>query len=133
MQYRLCAKETAITFTDQIPVWLKVEAGSQLISEARLQEQSIGQSVRRANRKAAQLRKQGDEPEAGKDTVPEQTDERTGQSYLVKGPGSTSAARWRVSLLARQSVENYFDPSRDPTGSLDSDLLLRPTTYHLPT
>ena len=132
--------ETAITLTDQIPVWLKVEAGSTLISENLLSAQREGKKRRRAARKAAakskgrgkgrgraatfrygsgqDLRTFGQEDEPDSEALPEEeTDEAMGSSYLMKGPGSTDASRWRVSLLARQAVTGFFDPRQPaPTG-----------------
>ncbi len=117
-QFRLHANETAVTFTDQIPVWLKVEAGTQLVSEQRLQQQHKGQADRRKARQLAQLRRQSGEGPAESTCVAGPVEEQAAQSYLVRGPGSTEAARWRVSLLARQAVEHHFDANREPTGNL---------------
>ncbi len=123
-QFRLHANETAVVFTDQIPVWLKVEAGSQVVSEKRLEQQQKGQADRRKARKAALLRKETGQGAA--EAVVGPVDEEAAQSYLVRGPGSTAAARWRISLLARQVVEGYFDPSQEPKGPLR-----RPRQHHL--
>ena len=49
-QFRLNWKETAILLTDQVPVWLKVEAGTQLVSEETLAALRTGAKTRRQRR-----------------------------------------------------------------------------------
>ena len=39
----------------------------------------------------------------------------------TRGPGEAAAARWRVSFVARQAIENYFDPDSEPRGALATD------------
>ena len=117
-----------ILLTDQIPVWLKVEAGQQLVSERRLSALRSGKKLRQARRKAAAkklaasvARKQ---PAQAEDQAEEETEEdlpaepagEQGESYLIKGPGETSASRWRVSLLARQAVKHFWNPDKVPEG-----------------
>ena len=117
-----------ILLTDQIPVWLKVEAGQQLVSERRLSALRSGKKLRQARRKAAAkklaasvARKQ---PAQAEDQAEEETEEdlpaepagEQGESYLIKGPGKTSASRSRVSLLARQAVKHFWNPDKVPEG-----------------
>ena len=52
-QFRLNYLDTILLWTDQIPVWLKVEAGTQLISEKQLRAARAGQKQRRVRRQAA--------------------------------------------------------------------------------
>ena len=112
--------DTALLFIDQIPVWLKVEAGQQLVSEAKLTALKAGQKMRRARRKAAAKQlarlvtglKPGDEDE---EQPPEASGDK-GASYLTKGPGDVNACRWRVTLLARQAVLDYWNPKKIPSG-----------------
>ena len=126
-QFRLNFKDTGLLWTDQIPVWLKVEAGQQLVSERRLSQLRAGQKQRQARRKQAakrlarrvsgkQLQPDLEESEAEGDLIPEPAGAE-GQSYLAKGPGDANASRWRVTLLARQAVEHWFDPGKQPVGS----------------
>ena len=46
-------RQTALLYTDQIPVWLKVEAGKTLVSEGKLAALRAGQHKRRARRAGA--------------------------------------------------------------------------------
>ena len=98
--------ETVICFTDQIPVWLKVKAGSLLISDEMLATQRIEQRARQRQQRRPQQRQQ-------QDTAEEQTAD---QSRLISGPGKSGDARWRVTLIARQEVHDYFSPGRQPSG-----------------
>ena len=123
-QFRLNFKETVLLWTDQIPVWLKVEAGLQLVSERTLKELRAGKKKRQARRK--QAAKKLARSVAGQQPAPEQSEAEgdlaeepvgsEGQSYLAKGPGDANASRWRVTLLARQVVEHWFDPGQEPVG-----------------
>ena len=38
------------------------------------------------------------------------------ENYQKKGPGSTSASRYRITYMARQAVKNYFDATKQPEG-----------------
>jgi len=99
---------TAIVFTDQVPVWLKVEAGGVLVSEQTLAGQ-------RAHKRArTELARAVDED--AHSAALSALDETHCDSTLVRGAGSTEAARWRVSLLARQAVEDFFQPLLVPRG-----------------
>ena len=114
-QLRLHYLETALLFTDQIPVWSKVEAGCVLVSDKKLSALRSGQRQRQARRKAAakrlRARTAGLELPDEEPLVPEQSGDEGG-SYLAKGPGSTNDDRWRVTLMARQAVEHFWNPGR---------------------
>ena len=105
-------------FTDQIPVWLRVEAGSLVVSEAKLTAQRAGQKQRRARRLAAARKHSA---RVAGHTVPEEPlpEEASGEqadSYLSRGPGDTKADRWRVTYMARQAVRHFWQPGVVPKG-----------------
>ena len=84
--------ETVITLSDQSPVWLRPEAARVLVSEAKS----------KAAARYQQLKKQA--AKAGLPAPP-------GQPHShVRGPGEAAAARWRVTLVARQAILYYFRP-----------------------
>ena len=67
---------------------------------------------------------EADEPNDEEDLTAQQ-DENEASSYLSKGLGSTDAARWRVTLIARQAIEKYWQADEDPVGSQSGN-------YHRP-
>ena len=81
--------ETVLCFTDQVPVWLKVQAGTLLVSEEMLASQHK-QSVARQKREKA------------KPAPAVETDEKADDYKLISGPGSAGDARWGVTLAVRQ-------------------------------
>ena len=117
-QFRLHAQETVLLFTDQIPVWLRVEAGSLVVSEAKLTAQRAGQKQRRARRLAAA--KKHSARVAGhtvpEEPLPEEASGEQADSYLSRGPGDTNADRWRVTYMARQAVRHFWQPGVVPKG-----------------
>ena len=90
-QWVLNVRETALTFSDQIPVWLKVEPGKLLTSKHRLRLASEQRKLRREQKKAG-----------------EQVQSQVRLSTARKSPGKPP--RWRVSFVARQAVTGYLDP-----------------------
>ena len=111
-------RETALTFSDQIPVWLKPPPGKVLVSVRKLET-----GVRR-RQKRRQRRKQ-QEKEAGKQAeqlqlVPAQAEEEdcTEQPPKTAAVSPGQAPRWRVSFVARQAVERYFQPESQPVGKV---------------
>ena len=110
-------------WTDQIPVWLKVDAGAQLISERRLKAARAGAKQRKARRQVALRRLSAQavstpgQAVADDAELPAEAEGEQGESYLAKGPGDVDASRWRVTLLARQAVLNYWNPAKVPEGA----------------
>ena len=114
-QFRQNYRQTALLFTDQIPVWLKVEAGSTIVSEEKLADLRAGQHQRRARRAGAKrlarrlAARAADEPAAdddeNEDDLPEEAAGKEAGTYLSRGPGDANAARYRITLIARQAVE----------------------------
>ena len=96
--------QTVIVLTDQVPVWLKVKADRVLVSEELL-------AVRGAEKKRRQSRR---EQPGG--VIAELGDEQPDQYTKVSGPGSSGDSRWRVTLVCRQEVHDYFQPDAVPKG-----------------
>ena len=109
-QWVLNAKDTALTFSDQIPVWLKVEPGKLLTSKHRLRLASEQRKLRRERKKAG-----------------EQAQTKVRLSTARKSPGKPP--RWRVSFVARQAVTDYFNPDRPPKGEILDSILVVPGVY----
>ena len=115
-------KGTALLFTDQVPVWLKVEAGSLLVSDKRLGDCRAGMRQRRARKQAATaMVKPG--PLVGSlqslqaaEELPGEVTGAAATSYLQSGPCSTDANRWRVTLICKQTVKHYWHPDVEPLG-----------------
>ena len=108
------ASETAIIMSDQIPVWLKVDPGKLLTSRLRLKLASEQRKVRRANKK-----KRLSEADALAAAQPKVTTVRK---------SSGKPPRWRISFVARQVVERFFDADSDPVGRILPSILLVPGT-----
>ena len=108
------ASETAIIMSDRIPVWLKVDPGKLLTSRLRLKLASEQRKVRRENKK-----KRAAETEA---LVASHAKITTVRKSSGKPP------RWRVSFVARQVVERYFDADADPVGRILPSILIVPGT-----
>ena len=56
-------------------------------------------------------------------------DETEALSSLTRGPGSTDAARWRITLIFRQAVEDYWQPLLAPRGKILPSILLTYGVY----
>ena len=97
-------QEAVILMSDQIPVWLKPQA-DKVLQKTSVVEASAQARKRRATRK--QLA-------AGQP----QTEEKDPNivAPLVKAAGNPASGRWRVSLIARQSIRHFWDPAREPVG-----------------
>ena len=108
------ASETAIIMSDQIPVWLKVDPGKLLTSRLRLKLASEQRKMRRENKKNKVI-----ETEA---LVASHAKITTVRKSSGKPP------RWRVSFVARQVVERYFDADADPVGRILPSILIVPGT-----
>ncbi len=95
-------QETAITASDQIPVWLKPDAGKVL------QPRSVQQAAQKAQKRRKVVRA-GGAAEGGEKGLQHEYNH-------PRGPGDSGAARWRVSFVARQAVENFFSNILEPVG-----------------
>ena len=121
-QFRLHYRETALLFTDQIPVWLKVEAGASLVSKDKLTALRVGQRQRRAKRAGAKrlarcmAARAAGEAAPDPDIEPEDQPDQSYDCYLSRGPGDANATRWRLTLIARQAVEGFWNPACCPQG-----------------
>ena len=108
--FRTNWKKTALLFTDQIPVWLKVDASTQAVSTKTLGRHRVQQAARRDLRKKL---KAGSSHDPDDSTVGHAA---ASENYQTRGPGSTDASRYRITYCARQAIENYFDESVQPAG-----------------
>ena len=102
--------------SDQIPVWLKPTPGKVLTSLLRLKTAAEQSRVRQEARMVRNADKKG---KSAKDKAKaRQRQTKVGQAprlaYAARSPGL--AARWRVSLVARQRILHYFQPNREPAG-----------------
>lgn len=115
-------KQTALVFSDQIPVWLKTEQGKLLIADSKLKQAAVQSKIRRLNRKQrqenpAQVPELQTEPELNLMDNPDEDrpEAEAAESHprtALPGPGQ--APRWRVSLIARQAILKYFQPDETP-------------------
>ena len=109
---RLCVKrrDTVVSLSDQIPVWIKCDGEKCLVRK----------SVTTAQRLAKRQRKSRKQVAAGE----KQTEQAVEQPQTTKRtPGNTANSRYRVTLIARQLIHNYFRPDADPQGSRGSRAL----------
>ena len=79
-------------FTDQIPVWLKVDAGKKIMSDTKLSAVVGGKRQRKALRLGAEQRQVAHQADA-EEELPEETHGQNADCYLARGPGSTDATR----------------------------------------
>lgn len=117
-------RSTALVFTDQVPVWLKVQAGNLLVSEKKLD--NVREHKRRRTAVAIAVAAADD---AGLAVAACDLDETEALSSLTRGPGSTDAARWRITLICRQAVEDYWQPLLAPRGKILPSILLTYGVY----
>ena len=107
-KFRQNWKQTALLFTDQVPVWLMVEGDTQAFSRATQKRQRKQQAARREVRqKVKSGQPVGDD---------ERAEAAASENYQTRGPGSTNASRFRITYMARQAVKDYFDTSCRPAG-----------------
>ncbi|CAJ1449715.1 unnamed protein product [Effrenium voratum] len=98
-------RETGLTFSDQIPVWLLPPPSKLLTSVRRLQTAAEQRKVRQEQRK-------------NKEPVTVEPQTKTARESPGKPP------RWRVSLVARQAVSDYFAPEETPRGHILPTILV---------
>jgi len=93
-------KQTALTFSDQIPVWLKPPPGKMLVSTVR-QERALQQKVRKRARKKQAEQKQEAAEEAEEQQIVAATEELEEPEPPVAARSPGQAPRWRVRQAAR--------------------------------
>ena len=119
-QFAANRAQTAITLSDQIPVWLKPTPGKVLTSLLRLKIASEQKKVRREARLAGSGKGQSAKAKAKARRTKAKAGPRVASA--ARAPGL--AARWRVSLVARQRILKYFQPQREPQGLVSSSILV---------
>ena len=109
---RLCVKrkDTVVSLSDQIPVWIKCDGEKCLVRKSVTTEGRLAKRRRKSRVQVA-----GGEKQTEKEVEQPQTTKRT--------PGNTANSRYRVTLIARQLIHNYFRPAADPQGSRGSRAL----------
>jgi hypothetical protein len=109
---RLCVKsqDTVVSLSDQIPVWIKCDGDRCLVRKSVTTEGRLAKRRRKSRVQVAAGEKQTE-----KEVEQPQTTKRT--------PGNTANSRYRVTLIARQLIHNYFRPAADPQGSRGSRAL----------
>ena len=130
VQYR----HTDLTFSDQIPVWLRPSPGRLLTSTVRLEQGLQASKARKASRKAKaaaeaaaqeqqqQQLAQAEEAEGAKEQEAEQRQEAKPVQTARFSPGT--APRWRVSFIARQAISQFFQPEAEPVGVVRPSILV---------
>ena len=97
-------KEITISMSDQIPVWIKADGDRCLVRRSVTTAQRLAKRRRTSRKKVAA----GEMQTEAADEQP-MTTKRT--------PGNTANSRYRVTLIARQVIHNYFRPETAPQGS----------------
>ena len=97
-------ENTVISMSDQIPVWLKPDAGKVLVHK----------SVGRASRQSAQQRKRRKACAEGEEQNEEAAEEQP--RTLTVAAGNPANSRSRFTFVARQLVLNYYKPGAEPEG-----------------
>jgi hypothetical protein len=111
-----------LLFSDQVPVWLQVEAGRVLARKEDLKQAKTVSKLKRDNRqqRMGQLEdaKGSKQPELSSLSPLEEAEEQRQQAQQqrtqVRGAGGND--RWRVSLVCRQAVLHFFDSQQVPRG-----------------
>ena len=93
-----------MTFSDQIPVWLKASPDKTLVHRDVVSKARLAKKRRVTRRKVAQGEQQNRE---AAEEQPRNT---------AKTAGNSSNSRYRVTLVARQLVTDYFNEGRRPQG-----------------
>ena len=93
-----------MTFSDQIPVWLKAHPDKTLVHKDVQEKARLAKKRRVTRGKVAQGEQQNRE---AAEAQPRNT---------AKTSGNASNSRYRVTLVARQLVTDYFNEARQPQG-----------------
>ena len=109
---RLCVKrrDTTVSLSDQIPVWIKCDGDKCLVRRSVTTEQRLAKRRRTSRKQVAAGMMQTDEPVEQPKTT-------------KKASGNTANSRHRVTLVARELIHNYFRPEAAPQGSRGSRAL----------
>ncbi len=97
-------QNTVISMSDQIPVWLKPDAGKVLVHS----------SIRRASRAAANKRKSRKASAQGEEQDCEAAEDQPRDLTIAAGNPANSRARF--TFVARQLILNYYKPDAEPEG-----------------
>ena len=115
-------KQTVLTFSDQIPVWLKPPPGRMLVSVVR-QERALQQRrVKRLRKKQAEQQEQQPAQQSIVPHTEEPVEAEVPQETAARDAGQ--APRWRVSFIARQAIHGFFEPGRQPEGRVQPAILV---------
>ena len=101
---------TVISCSDQVPVWLKTDSGKPLMPKRLLDQAAQAKKGRRSRKMLSSAVKKGEEAEQDQEAGEEQV------RNSAKVAGNPANSRCRYTVVARQLIENYFDPDRDPKG-----------------
>ena len=104
-------KHTTLSFSDQVPVWLKASPDKALVATQVTHDRRKAKRARMSRPQVAAGEKQSEMAELQPRTV-----KRTA--------GNSSNSRYRVTLIARQIVTEYFSEDRRPEGKVDSSILV---------
>ena len=91
--------------TKRIPVWLKASPDTALVSKAKVDGRRLAKRARTSRSKIAAGASQTAEAEVQPRTT-------------VSAPGNPANSRYRISLVARQLVLDYFAEGKEPRGVL---------------
>ena len=103
-RFSLNRRETVISMSDQIPVWLKPDSGETLMPRKVLQ---AAVKAQRGRKRRAVMVQQGLEQSGEAGEQPRQ---------LVCAAGNPANSRSCYTLVARQLVHHYFKPDCQPHG-----------------
>jgi hypothetical protein len=103
---------TVISCSDQVPVWLKASPDDALQPKSTVEGRRLAKRQRTSRQKVAAGEKQTDAAALQPRTT-------------VRTPGNPANSRYRVTLVARQLVLNYFDERQCPKGPYRRSLHLR--------
>jgi hypothetical protein len=106
-------RDTVITMSDQVPVWLKPDSGKRLRPRAAIAAASKSRAERKRRQEALHDRTQ---------------DEAAAQQprTTIIAAGNPANSRSRYTLCARQLIAHYFDERRQPEGRIDTSIIIAP-------
>ncbi len=90
--------------SDQIPVWLKPDAGKVLVNHSVRRDARMAASKRKSRRASAEGEEQDQEAAANQ------------PRNLTTAAGNPANSRARFTFVARQLIFNYYKPDAEPEG-----------------